>query len=165
MIKERKASDICMRAELTKFGNIDTLQKIICLHFHHFVCTTGILTPADFGWACVEQMHAPAHWVWLSGSALPFTSGTPTPTPQERAEYCIYPVYFFQFMLCMSFLFINMIIRKFIFSTPPFKNLGFSIIYYPHPAQLFPHIVHWWGIVRVRNRWNISLVKISVLVL
>ena len=138
MIKERKASDICMRAELTKFGNIDTLQKIICLHFHHFVCTTGILTPADFGWACVEQMHAPAHWVWLSGSALPFTSGTPAPTPQERAEYCIYPVYFFQFMLCMSFLFINMIIRKFILSTPPFKKSRIQYHLLPPSSPVIP---------------------------
>lgn len=82
MIKERKASDICMHAELTKFGNIDTLQKIICLHFHHFEGPTGILTPADFGCACVEQMLPPAHWVWLSGSVLPFTSGTPAPNPR-----------------------------------------------------------------------------------
>lgn len=49
MIKGKKANDVGRHAELTKFGNIGTFQKIICLHFYHFVCTTGILTPADFG--------------------------------------------------------------------------------------------------------------------
>jgi hypothetical protein len=38
----------------------------------------------------------------------------------------------------MSFLFINMIIRTFILSTPPFKNLGFSIIYYPPSSPIIP---------------------------
>lgn len=79
MVKGKKASDIRMHAELTKFGHIGTFQKIICLRFHHSVCTTGILTPADFGWACIEQMCTPSHWVWLSDTALPFTSSTPPP--------------------------------------------------------------------------------------
>lgn len=61
-----KANDIFRQAELTKFWNTGTFQKIICLHFHHFVCTIGILTPADFGWACIEQMRTP----WPMGVAF-----------------------------------------------------------------------------------------------
>lgn len=81
----KKAHDICMHAELTKFGNIGTFQKIISLHFHHSVCSTGIWHLQILAGPLLSRCALHRTWVWFAGSALPFISIF---FPWERAKYC-----------------------------------------------------------------------------
>lgn len=125
MIKAEKANGICIHAELAKFGNIGTFQKIICFPFHHFMCTASILTPADFGWASVEQMRTPSH------TGVAFRHGTSLYKhipPGKELNIAIYSVYFFQIILCKSFLFINMIIRKMYPLYPTFLKIRYYLL-------------------------------------
>lgn len=96
---------------------------------------------------CVHHWHSDTCRFWLGprwaaarseargcgfDTTIPFTSTFPL----GRAEHCHVSCVFFSNHILYVILFINMIIRKFILSTPPFLNLECHIIYFS-PQLLF----------------------------
>lgn len=82
-----------------------------CVYYWHFdTCRFWL----GLYWADAHSWHMGAvdrHWTSLHKHFFPFG---------KELNIAIYPVCFFQITLCMSFLSINMIIRKFILHTLPF---------------------------------------------